>query len=241
MLHASSAALPAASESSTYFDSPGRIIAPEPSVWTPQRSRDLARPIGGALKRLFDICAAAAGLVVFLPLLLLIALAVRLDSPGAAIFKQERGGFGARKFRIWKFRTMTVTEDGCSVVQARNHDARVTGLGRFLRKSSLDEFPQLVNVLIGDMSLVGPRPHALVHDAMFEEVDPRYPLRTRARPGITGLAQVSGHRGPTETPEKIRARTEWDLRYVHNWSFVLDVGILLRTVLLVIRRDPHAF
>src|SRR5262245_36548130 len=164
-MHTASAVIPSASEAPGYFESPGRIIAPEPSVWTPQRSRDLARPIGGALKRLLDICGSAMGLIVFMPLLLLIALAVRLDSPGAAIFKQERGGFGARKFRIWKFRTMTVTEDGQSVVQARNHDTRVTGLGRFLRKSSLDEFPQLVNVLIGDMSLVGPRPHALVHDA----------------------------------------------------------------------------
>jgi putative colanic acid biosynthesis UDP-glucose lipid carrier transferase len=233
--------MPTVSESAAFVDAGGRIIAPDAGVWALSRSHDAGRPVGGSLKRLFDICAAAGALVVFAPLLLLIGLAVRLESPGVAIFKQERGGFGGRNFRIWKFRTMTVTEDGAAVVQAKSNDARVTRLGRFLRKTSLDEFPQLVNVLIGDMSLIGPRPHALVHDIHFADVDPRYPLRTRARPGITGLAQVSGYRGPTETPEKIRARTEWDLRYVQNWSLAQDMNILFRTVGLVLRRDPHAF
>jgi lipopolysaccharide/colanic/teichoic acid biosynthesis glycosyltransferase len=184
---------------------------------------------------LFDILVSAAALAFCAPLLLLIALIIWLDSPGHPIFRQERGGLGGRKFRIWKFRTMTVAEDGPAVVQATSNDVRVTRFGRFLRKASLDELPQLVNVLSGEMSLIGPRPHALVHDAQFADVDPRYLLRTRARPGITGLAQVSGCRGPTETPEKIRARTGFDLTYVENWSAALDLHILARTIAIILK------
>jgi lipopolysaccharide/colanic/teichoic acid biosynthesis glycosyltransferase len=166
---------------------------------------------------------------------LLIALIVWLDSPGHPIFQQERGGLGGRKFRIWKFRTMTVAEDGPAVVQATANDVRVTRFGRFLRKANLDELPQLANVLIGEMSLIGPRPHALAHDAQVAYVDPRYLLRTRARPGITGLAQVSGCRGPTETPEKIRARISFDLTYVESWSVALDLHILARTIAIILK------
>jgi len=196
-------------------------------------------PVGGWLKRAVDIAIAAAALIVLAPLLALIALAVKLDSPGSAIFRQERGGLGGRTFYIWKFRTMRVTENR-GVVQARHHDARITRIGSFLRRSSWDELPQLINVLIGDMSIIGPRPHALEHDVHFAKVDARYPQRQRARPGITGLAQVNGCRGPTETDEKIQARTGYDVEYVRSWSLVRDIRILAATAALVWKHDPGA-
>lgn len=197
-------------------------------------------PVGGRSKRLFDICFAAAAIVALAPLLGLIAVLVRLDSPGQSIFRQERGGFNGRTFRIWKFRTMRVTENR-GVVQARRGDARITTLGAFLRRSSWDELPQLFNVLKGDMSIVGPRPHAIEHDIQFERADPRYPQRQRARPGITGLAQVNGCRGPTETEDKIRARTSYDVEYVRNWSWVREFKILVDTVAVLLwKRDPGA-
>ncbi|MGH6952088.1 MAG: sugar transferase [Vitreimonas sp.] len=197
-------------------------------------------PVGGLSKRLFDICFAAAALVALAPLLALIAVLVRLDSPGQSIFRQERGGFNGRSFRIWKFRTMRVMENR-GVVQARRGDARITPLGEFLRRASLDELPQLFNVLMGDMSIIGPRPHALEHDIQFERVDQRYPQRQRARPGLTGLAQVNGCRGPTETEDKIVARTSYDVEYVRNWSWVREFEILAGTfVVLLWKHDPGA-
>jgi putative colanic acid biosysnthesis UDP-glucose lipid carrier transferase len=196
-------------------------------------------PVGGLSKRVFDLAAAAAALVLFAPLLLLVFLIVRLDSPGPAIFKQDRGGFGGKRFRIWKFRTMTVMEN-CGVVQARAGDARLTRIGGFLRRSSLDELPQLINVLLGDMSIVGPRPHAVEHDSKFEKVDPRYPLRFSARPGVTGLAQVSGCRGPTETEEKIIMRSGYDVEYVQAWSWRRELEIIGRTVKVLLKADPGA-
>jgi putative colanic acid biosynthesis UDP-glucose lipid carrier transferase len=196
-------------------------------------------PVGGWLKRAVDIAVASAALIVLAPLLALIAIAVKLDSPGNAIFRQERGGLGGRTFYIWKFRTMRVTENR-GVVQARHHDARITRIGSFLRRSSWDELPQLFNVLLGDMSIIGPRPHALEHDIQFEKVDARYSQRRRARPGITGLAQVNGCRGPTETDEKIRARTGYDADYVRNWSLLSDMRILAATAALVWKHDPGA-
>jgi putative colanic acid biosynthesis UDP-glucose lipid carrier transferase len=181
----------------------------------------------------------ASALVLFAPLLLLLALIVRLDSPGAAIFKQERGGFRGKTFMIWKFRTMTVTENR-GVVQARSGDARFTRIGGFLRRTSLDELPQLINVLLGDMSVIGPRPHALEHDIKFEKVDGRYPIRFRARPGVTGLAQVNGSRGPTETEEKICTRTGFDAEYVQAWSWSRELEILGRTAAILTKYDPAA-
>lgn len=197
-------------------------------------------PTGGWGKRVFDIVIASSALIMLAPLLLLVALAIKLESKGPAIFRQERGGFGGKTFMIWKFRTMTVTENR-GVVQARKGDARVTRFGGFLRRSSWDELPQLVNVLKGDMSIIGPRPHAVEHDAMFAQVDGRYPVRFRARPGVTGLAQVSGCRGPTETDDKIRARTAYDAQYVWTWSWWGDVKILFKTVAVLIwKPDPGA-
>lgn len=204
-------------------------------AWAPARIID-ETPVGGLSKRVFDAVASGVALLVLLPLLLLIAAIVRLESEGPAIFKQERGGFRGKTFRIWKFRTMTVMENR-GVVQAASKDCRFTRIGGFLRRSSLDELPQLVNVLIGDMSIIGPRPHAIEHDVQFEKVDPRYPARFDARPGVTGLAQVNGSRGPTETEEKIIARTGFDIEYVQAWSWARDLKILADTVKVLWRMD----
>jgi lipopolysaccharide/colanic/teichoic acid biosynthesis glycosyltransferase len=198
------------------------------------------RPIGGRLKRASDIVVAGTLLLVLSPVLLLVALAVRLESRGPALFTQRRGGYRAKPFVIFKFRTMTTLEDGREMVQAARGDKRITRLGGFLRKTSIDELPQLLNVLRGDMSLVSPRPHALVHDREFAAIEPSYRGRFTARPGITGLAQVCGARGATETSEAVRIRVRHDLDYVGAWTLLRDVEILVRTGLLVFR-DRNAF
>lgn len=192
-------------------------------------------PLGGDLKRAFDLVAASAALMILSPLLLLIAAAVAIESPGPILFRQKRGGFRGETFKVCKFRTMRVMEDGRAVTQAREGDPRITFIGALLRRTSLDELPQLLNVIAGEMSLVGPRPHALFHDHVFANVDPAYRRRQFARPGMTGLAQVSGARGPTRTPECVRERLAYDLAYIDNWSLWLDVKIALKTVVVVIR------
>jgi len=186
--------------------------------------------VGRALsKRVFDVVA-ALGLVFFLaPLLIMIAVAIRVTSKGPALFKQRRTGLNGKVFRIYKFRTMSVMEDG-DVRAARRDDQRVTPIGAILRRSSLDELPQLFNVLKGDMSLVGPRPHAVAHDELYTAVLPDYPSRFRARPGLTGLAQVTGFRGELTTLESLKGRISADNRYIAHWSLGLDLKILLSTV-----------
>ncbi|WP_209437070.1 sugar transferase, partial [Methylobacterium variabile] len=160
------------------------------------------RGAGLALKRALDVAAAAAGLVLLLPVLLAIAVLIKLDSPGPVLFRQSRIGLGNRPFRVWKFRTMTCCENGPVIPQARRDDPRVTRVGRVLRRTSLDELPQLVNVLLGSMSLVGPRPHAVAHDAQFAGIVARYAERHAVRPGITGWAQVRGWRGRGAGPPR---------------------------------------
>jgi len=209
-------------------------------IYPAKRRAKRKAPLGGSLKRACDILCASVLLTLLLLPLLAIALLVRLDSKGPALFRQRRGGYGGRPFLILKFRTMTVEDDGKHVVQAALQDPRVTRLGAFLRKTSLDELPQLFNVLVGEMSLVGPRPHAVAHDRLFADVDPTYRRRQRARPGITGLAQIKGSRGPTHCPDDIRRRTALDLRYVEHWHIFLDIWILIRTALLVLF-DRKAF
>ena len=184
-----------------------------------------------AAKRAFDIVAASCGIILTLPLLLLIAALVRLDSPGPVLFRQRRYGFNQQAFRIFKFRTMTTTDDGQVVLQAKRNDPRITRLGHLLRRYNLDELPQLLNVLAGDMSLVGPRPHALAHDIEFERKIANYARRHNVKPGITGWAQVNGLRGETDTDEKMARRVAYDHWYIDNWSFWLDITILFRTVL----------
>lgn len=173
-------------------------------------------------------------LAISLPLWPLIALAIKLESPGPVIFSQRRRGRFLREFRMLKFRTMRVMEDGAAVRQAVPGDCRVTRAGRILRRTSLDELPQLFNVLRGEMSLVGPRPHALVHDEEFTRLLEIYPDRHQMKPGLTGLAQVTGLRGSTAKPGSIEARVEADLAYIKNWSVHLDLKILTRTIAAVI-------
>jgi Undecaprenyl-phosphate glucose phosphotransferase len=184
------------------------------------------------LKRSFDLIGAIVVLLVLSPLMLITALLVKLDSPGPALFFQTRNGFNGHKFRIVKFRTMHVLEDGAHIRQATRADPRVTPLGRWLRRANIDELPQMLNVLVGDMSLVGPRPHAVAHNTEFEKVVANYAFRQHVKPGITGWAQVNGYRGETATPESIAKRVEFDLWYIKNWNIWLDIRILFRTLML---------
>lgn len=188
------------------------------------------------IKALLDYTLAGVGLLLLSPLLALVAIAIKIDSRGPVFFRQRRYGRNNRIFRIFKFRTMAVAEDGAHVKQAERHDPRVTRVGRFLRRTSIDELPQLLNVLAGHMSLVGPRPHALVHDELFERKLDQFSRRRRVRPGLTGWAQVHGFRGETRTEEDVRGRMQHDLYYIDNWSIWLDIEIITRTVFVLFRR-----
>jgi len=192
-------------------------------------------PVELFAKRALDICLSAIMLATLSPVLLLVAVAIKLDSSGPVLFRQQRCGFNGRRFNIYKFRTMSVLEDGPTVVQAKTDDPRVTRLGGWLRRSSIDEIPQLLNVLEGSMSVVGPRPHALAHDNEFDKAVRNYAYRRRVKPGLTGLAQIKGFRGPTPTPASIERRVKQDLRYIDNWSLGLDLMILAQTPLELIR------
>ena len=196
--------------------------------------------VSGLLKTLSDYLLAAVSLVLICPLLLGIALAIKLSSPGPVLFKQRRYGLDGKQISVYKFRTMTVLEDGDQIRQATRDDGRITPFGRFLRRTSLDELPQFINVLQGRMSIVGPRPHAVAHNEMYRKLIDGYMVRHKVKPGITGWAQVNGLRGETETVEKMRERIEYDLAYLRNWSLRLDLKILLRTILLVFR-DRSAY
>jgi Undecaprenyl-phosphate glucose phosphotransferase len=182
-------------------------------------------------KRLFDLVFAALALLALTPLLVLVAILIRLDSAGPILFVQRRYGFNQQPFRIIKFRTMHTLDDGAAVPQAVRDDPRLTRIGRWLRRWNIDEIPQLFNVLAGDMSLVGPRPHALAHDRDYERRISLYARRHNVKPGITGWAQINGLRGATETDEKMRRRVEYDLFYIDNWSLWLDLKIIARTLL----------
>ncbi len=184
-----------------------------------------------SLKRAFDIVVASILLVIAAPLLALIALCIKLDSDGPVFFRQRRNGFNQREFRVFKFRTMTTLDDGDVIRQAQRNDSRVTSVGRFLRRTNLDEVPQLLNVLAGDMSLVGPRPHAVAHDNEYEERIRLYAGRHKVKPGITGWAQVNGLRGETDTVDKMVKRVEHDLFYIDHWSVMFDIKIMLTTIL----------
>jgi putative colanic acid biosynthesis UDP-glucose lipid carrier transferase len=195
---------------------------------------------GGLTKRLTDVVFSAVGLLALSPILLLAAGLVAASSRGPVIFKQRRYGIDGRQIIVYKFRTMGVTEDGPTIVQATRDDKRVTLVGRFLRRTSIDELPQLVNVLEGSMSLVGPRPHAVAHNEEYRKLIPGYMVRHKVPPGITGLAQVNGCRGELSSLEDMKARVHYDLEYLRHWSWLLDMRILLRTVLIVFG-DKHAY
>ena len=190
--------------------------------------------VRGLLKRSTDTVFALLILVLIWPLLLAITAGVKLTSPGPAIFKQTRYGLDGRRIVVYKFRTMRVCEDGEDVTQAKRHDDRVTRFGSFLRRTSLDELPQFINVLQGRMSIVGPRPHAVAHNELYRKVIDGYMVRHKVKPGITGWAQINGYRGETETLDKMRARVEYDLDYLRNWSVALDLWIMLKTARLIL-------
>ena len=187
------------------------------------------------IKRTMDILLANVALIALIPILVLVAIAVKLETRGPIVFRQTRHGFNGKPFQILKFRTMTVLEDGASVKQAQRFDKRVTRVGAWLRRTSIDELPQLINVLRGEMSIVGPRPHAAAHDNHFDEVIANYAFRQRMKPGITGCAQVNGSRGETPTVEAMQRRVEHDVWYIDNWSVGLDLAIMFRTVIEIVR------
>jgi Undecaprenyl-phosphate glucose phosphotransferase len=187
-------------------------------------------PLQAFFKRVLDITIAALALIILSPLLGIIALLIRRDSVGPVFFKQRRRGYNQQEFRIYKFRSMTTMDDGDNIEQARMNDPRITRVGAMLRRYNLDELPQLINVLRGEMSIIGPRPHAVAHDRLFETRIGTYPRRLNVRPGITGWAQVHGLRGETTTDDKMAARVDYDLYYIDNWSIGLDLYILLLTV-----------
>jgi putative colanic acid biosynthesis UDP-glucose lipid carrier transferase len=192
------------------------------------------------VKRLSDIVLSSLILVLISPLLLAIAIGVKLSSPGPAIFRQRRNGLDGSEITVYKFRSMRTLDDGPVIAQATKDDPRVTPFGAFLRHTSLDELPQFFNVLQGSMSIVGPRPHAVAHNEQYRKIIKAYMVRHKVKPGITGWAQINGMRGETETIEKMKARVEYDLEYLRNWSLGLDLQIIVRTV-RVIMFDRSAY
>jgi putative colanic acid biosynthesis UDP-glucose lipid carrier transferase len=196
--------------------------------------------VGGWIKRMEDLIVASMVLLVMAVPMLIIAAVLRLTSPGPVFFRQRRYGLDGREFRMWKFRTMTESQDGHEIPQATRNDSRVTRVGAFLRRTSLDELPQFFNVLSGTMSVIGPRPHASAHNEYYRRSVRHYMVRHKVRPGISGWAQASGWRGETETIEKMEMRVEHDLWYIRNWSVLLDLKIILMT-LRHLWRDSNAY
>jgi putative colanic acid biosynthesis UDP-glucose lipid carrier transferase len=197
--------------------------------------------VNSIVKRVSDVLLGSLILVLIAPVLAAVALGVKLSSPGPVLFRQRRYGLDGQEIVVYKFRSMTVTEDGPVVVQAKKNDARVTPFGAFLRKTSLDELPQFINVIQGRMSIVGPRPHAIAHNEMYRKLIKSYMIRHKVKPGITGWAQVNGLRGETDTVEKMKARIEYDLDYLRNWSLSLDLRIIWKTIFVVLKRPDTAY
>lgn len=217
------------------FDRDDRPIDAEPSL-----RAGAERLSSASVKRLIDILGALIALIVLSPLMALVAIIISIETAGFPLFRQRRTGLRGRVFVIYKFRSMRVCEDGDAIPQATRNDGRVTDFGGFIRRTSIDELPQLFNILKGDMSLSGPRPHALAHDRFYGAVVPHYHHRFLVKPGLTGLAQVTGLRGPTETIHAMSARVDADLEYIRRWSLWLDMKILVRTV-MIFPTQPQAF
>ncbi|MGY4485817.1 Undecaprenyl-phosphate glucose phosphotransferase [Bradyrhizobium sp. LM3.2] len=199
------------------------------NTWTAELRRAPLSWKERALKRMLDLAGTSLALLVFAPVMLVTAILIKATSKGPVFFRQTRNGFNGRAFKIFKFRTMGVLEDGPKIVQASRNDPRVTSIGKWLRKTSIDELPQLFNVLKGDMSLVGPRPHAAAHNTEYEQIIGNYAFRHHVKPGITGWAQVNGYRGETRALEMMEKRVEYDLWYINNWSLWLELRIILQT------------
>ena len=198
------------------------------------------RGSNGLLKRCSDVVLSLLILIPIFPLLLILAAAVKLSSPGPIVFRQRRYGLDGEEIVVYKFRSMTVTEDIGDIKQAQKNDPRITPLGALLRRTSLDELPQFINVLQGRMSIVGPRPHAVAHNELYRKLITGYMVRHKVKPGITGWAQVNGYRGETRTLDKMQGRIDFDLDYLRNWSLRLDIHIILKTVRLVLK-DQKAY
>jgi len=196
--------------------------------------------MNGAIKRASDIVFSVLILTLITPVLIGVAIAVKLTSPDPIIFKQRRYGLDGKEILVYKFRSMSVTEDGGTIKQAQKNDARITPLGALLRRTSLDELPQFVNVLQGRMSIVGPRPHAVAHNETYRKLIKGYMVRHKVKPGITGWAQVNGYRGETDTLDKMQGRIDYDLDYLRHWSLRLDINIIFKTVRLV-AKDQKAY
>jgi Undecaprenyl-phosphate glucose phosphotransferase len=205
-------------------------------TWTAELRRAPLSRTELAAKRFFDVSLAMTAILTMLPLMLITALLIKLDSRGPVLFRQKRNGFNGHAFNIFKFRSMHVLEDGPVILQVTRNDTRVTNLGRWLRRSSIDELPQLFNVIRGEMSLVGPRPHATSHNSEYEKRIANYAFRHHVKPGLTGWAQIKGHRGETRRIEQMTSRVEHDLWYINNWSPWLDLRIVLQTIVVALRQ-----
>lgn len=210
----------------------GKRIVNIGTAWTAELKRAPLTPTEQAYKRALDLMIASVVLVTLAPIMILVAALIKIESRGPILFGQTRNGFSGRSFKMWKFRTMSVLEDGPVIRQATKNDPRVTRFGRLLRHSNIDELPQLLNVIAGDMSLVGPRPHASAHNLEYEKMISNYAYRYHVKPGLTGWAQVHGLRGETQTTDVMARRVDFDLWYINNWSVWLDLKILLRTLLV---------
>ncbi|MBY7967864.1 exopolysaccharide biosynthesis polyprenyl glycosylphosphotransferase [Vibrio fluvialis] len=186
--------------------------------------------VGKFVKRVEDIIIGSMIALLISPVLLAVAIGVKLSSPGPVLFKQDRYGLGGKKIKVWKFRSMKVMENDAVVTQATKNDPRVTKFGAFIRRTSLDELPQFINVLQGSMSIVGPRPHAVAHNEQYRKLVDNYMIRHKIKPGITGWAQINGYRGETETVDKMDKRIRYDIQYMQNWSLWLDIKIIFLTV-----------
>lgn len=184
---------------------------------------------GAVLKRIEDIILGLFFTLLSLPAMLIVAIGIKLTSPGPVLFKQNRYGLNGKQIQVWKFRTMRVMENSAVVTQATRNDPRITKFGAFLRKTSLDELPQFINVLQGRMSIVGPRPHAVAHNEQYRVLVENYMIRHKVKPGITGLAQINGFRGETDTLDKMEKRIQFDLQYIQSWSLLLDLKIIFLT------------
>ena len=204
------------------------------SIWTPTFVRTKA---SASWKRALDISAAALSLLFLLPLLLVVSVAIYLESGGPILFRQRRTGLKGRVFMVFKFRTMTVIEDGPQIAHAVKGDVRVTRVGALLRASSIDELPQLLNIFRGEMSFVGPRPHAVAHDEYYRAILPHYVDRFSVKPGLTGLAQIQGLRGEIKVLDDMSRRVEFDIDYAKFWSFRDDLLIILRTIPILLTRE----
>ncbi len=215
-------------------------VAVEPRVEVSLRRSGNIGAAKSLIKRAFDFMAALMALAFLSPILVFVAILIKLDSKGPVFFLQRRSGLNGELFHIYKFRSMTVTDDGDKVVQAKVNDQRVTRVGKILRRTSIDEVPQLINIVRGEMSIVGPRPHALAHDKEFAQTSQRYNDRFRARPGLTGLAQVRGYRGEIQCEQDLLGRIDSDNEYIERWSLALDIATILKTVPLVFK-DSNAY